>query len=57
MEKVSEMISKEYKEQMKKLLAENYENYVSALDESAVRGLRVNTKKISVDEFLRNNSF
>ena len=55
MEKVSEKISNEYAEQMKKLLGKDYENYVLALDKPAVRGLRVNTKKISVDEFLKTN--
>ena len=56
MEKVSEMISEDYKIQMKKLLSEDYEKYVSALDEPSVRGLRVNTKKISVDDFFKKNN-
>lgn len=56
MEKVSEMISQEYKNNMKKKLGEDYQKYINALDEPAVRGLRVNTKKISVDEFLKINS-
>ena len=56
MEKVSEMISEDYKNQMKNLLKDDYEKYVSALDNEPVRGLRVNTKKISVDEFLKTNN-
>lgn len=56
MEKVSEMISQEYKNNMKKMLGEDYQKYINALDAPAVRGLRVNTKKNSVDEFLKTNS-
>ena len=55
MEKVSEMISEDYIVQMKGLLGKDYENYLFALDKPPVRGLRVNTKKISVNEFLKNN--
>ena len=55
MEKVSEMLSDDYKIQMKELLKENYEKYISSLDEQSVRGLRVNTQKISVDEFMKTN--
>lgn len=55
MEKVSEMLSEDYVEQMKNLLGKDYEKYVISLDEPAVRGLRVNTQKISVDEFLKKN--
>lgn len=55
MEKVSEMISDEYKLQMKQILKQDYEKYLSALDEPAVRGLRVNTKKIAVSDFLKEN--
>lgn len=55
MEKVSEMLSDEYKNQMKDLLGRDNENYLIALDNPAVRGLRINTKKISVKQFLENN--
>ena len=56
MEKVSEMLSEDYKNQMKDLLKENYEKYIGSLDEPSVRGLRVNTKKISVEEFMKSNN-
>lgn len=55
MEKVSEMISEDYIVQMKRILGRDYESYLSALEKPAVRGLRINTKKISVDEFLKKN--
>ncbi len=55
MEKVSEMISKDYAIQMQELLKNDYERYLDALDNPAVRGLRVNTKKLSVEEFLKKN--
>lgn len=56
MVKISDMISDDYKNQMRNLLKDNYEKYIKSLDEPAVRGLRVNTKKISVDEFLKTNN-
>ncbi|MBR3885142.1 MAG: RsmF rRNA methyltransferase first C-terminal domain-containing protein [Clostridia bacterium] len=55
MEKISEKLSNDYKNQMKTLLKDDYEKYISALDEQAIRGLRVNTKKIGVQDFLKNN--
>ena len=55
MEKLSEIISEDYKIQMKNLLKSDYEKYLSALDEQAVRGLRINTKKIGVSEFFKIN--
>lgn len=55
MEKISEMLSNDYKNQMKNILKDDYEKYMSALDEQSVRGLRVNTKKIGVQEFLETN--
>lgn len=55
MEKISNMLPEEYKEQMKKMLGVDFENYLNALDKPGVRGLRVNTNKISIKDFLRNN--
>ena len=40
---------------MKNLLKNDYEKYVLALDERSVRGLRINTKKIGIDEFFETN--
>ncbi len=38
---------------MKKLLGEDYESYVSVLSEKPVRALRVNTDKISAEDFIK----
>lgn len=43
----------EFKETMKRLLGEEYEAYLSCFQEPRYYGLRVNTKKISVEEFTR----
>ncbi len=56
MEKVSEMISEDFKIQMRDLLNGDYEKFIASLDEPAVRGLRINTKKISVEKFLKTNT-
>ena len=42
-------LPEEYKNRMKLLLGEEYEQYVKSLDEKPVRALRVNTDKISLD--------
>lgn len=55
MEKISKMISEDYKAQMKSLLEKDYEKYIKSLDDEPVRALRVNTKKIGIEEFLANN--
>ncbi len=55
MEKISELLPEEYKLQMRKILGLEYEEYLSALDNQSVRGFRVNTNKISVDNFLKIN--
>lgn len=55
MEKVSELISNEYKLQIKQILKQDYEKYLNSLDQKPVRGLRINTKKIDVESFLKNN--
>ena len=55
MSKVSELISSEYKSQMQDLLGADYDKYIAALDEPAVRGLRVNTKRISAADFFAEN--
>ena len=38
-------------EKMKLLLGEEFEDYIKCYDEGRLYGLRVNTKKISVEEF------
>ena len=42
-----------YKEKMKEYLKEEYEDYIATLNAPSFSGLRVNTLKISVEEFLR----
>lgn len=47
----------EYENRMKELLGTDYEKYLKALSERPVRGFRVNTEKISLDEFVKINPF
>lgn len=47
----------EYKERMKSLLGQEFENYEKALNESPVKGFRVNTDKISSEDFNKLNIF
>ncbi|MBO5345020.1 MAG: RsmB/NOP family class I SAM-dependent RNA methyltransferase, partial [Clostridia bacterium] len=54
MEKISEKLPKAFLEKMKKQLGSNFDAFVSSFDEDAVRGIRVNTKRISVDDFVKN---
>lgn len=44
-------LPQEFVSGMKQMLGENYKKYIQALKEKAVRGIRVNTKKISVQDF------
>ena len=56
MEKISNILPREYRQQMKEILGDNFERYIKSLDETSVRGFNINTKKISRDEFLKNNN-
>ena len=56
MEKLSERLPKDYQNQMKELLGENYQKYINAINGNFVRGLRVNKVKVSVDEFLKTSN-
>ena len=47
----------EYSERMKKLLGDEYECYESALQNEPVKAFRVNTDKISVEDFDKINIF
>lgn len=47
----------EYSERMKTLLGNEYDEYVEALSNPPVRGFRVNTDKISLDDFKKINVF
>ena len=46
-----------YTERMMNLLGDEYKDYVSALSDSPVRGFRVNTDKIALDDFMNINLF
>lgn len=46
----------EYEEIMKKQLGDDYQKYIDALNKEPVRGLRINTKKISTNEFLEKTN-
>ena len=57
MEKLSEKLPKEFLERLKNdLTKQEFDKYIEAINSEPVRGLRVNTKRISVDEFLKNTS-
>ena len=47
----------EYVNRMKQLLGKEYDDYLNALQQPAVRAFRVNTDKISLDEFEKINVF
>lgn len=46
-----------FKEQMKRLLQDEYEDYLQSFDHERYYGLRINTLKISVEEFLKISPF
>lgn len=46
-----------FKEQMKELLPDEYEDYLQSFDHERYYGLRINTLKISVEEFLKISPF
>lgn len=47
----------EFENRMKKLLGDEFEDFKKSYDESPVRAFRVNTEKISVEDFLKINPF
>lgn len=47
----------EFKERMKSLLGKEFDNYILTLNEPNVKGFRVNTNKISAEEFQKINVF
>ncbi len=51
------MFPKEFEKRMKELLKNEYEAFESALSEAPVKAFHVNTKKISVEDFLKINPF
>ena len=46
-----------FAERMKALLGNEYDDYLKALEQPPVRAFRVNTDKISVEEFEKINPF
>lgn len=50
-------LPKLFEENMKNLLKEEYEEYKKCLDNPMFHGIRINTKKISVEDFLKINPF
>ncbi len=47
----------EFSERMKKLLGNEFENYIKAVNSSPIRAFRVNTDKISLEDFKKINIF
>ena len=47
----------EYENRMKKLLGEEFDAYKEALEQEPVKAFRVNTDKITLEEFEKNNPF
>lgn len=47
----------EFSERMKNILGNDYDEYIRSLNSSPVRGFRVNTDKISLDDFEKINVF
>ena len=43
----------EFEEKMKALLGDEFEDYIKCYDEPRYYGLRVNTEKISVEDFVK----
>ncbi len=50
-------LAREYTDRMKKLLGSDFNEYMKALEETPVRAFRVNTEKISVEDFEKINVF
>ena len=51
MENLSEKLPKKYTDRMKKQLGNDFEKYLSSLNENYIRGIRVNTEKVSIEKF------
>lgn len=50
-------LPKAYEERMKTLLGEEFDSYIASLNDTPVRAFRVNTDKISTDDFEKINPF
>ncbi|WP_053956517.1 RsmF rRNA methyltransferase first C-terminal domain-containing protein [Inediibacterium massiliense] len=47
----------DFEDKMKKLLKEEYEDFFKSYEENKIQGLRVNTLKIDIEDFLKINPF
>lgn len=57
MEKLSEKLPKAFLERLRNdLTEEEFDKYIEAVDSEPIRGLRVNTSRMAVDEFLKNTN-
>ena len=52
-----EKLPEKYQEEMKELLKDEYASYLDSLSSIQVNGLRINTNKISVEDFLKISPF
>ena len=50
-------LPEKFAERMKFLLGDDFDNYIKSLEDNPVRAFRVNTDKISVQDFLKINPF
>ena len=50
-------LPREYSDRMKKILGSDYEEYINSLNDSPVRAFRVNTNKITLEDFKKINIF
>ncbi|HHY91641.1 MAG TPA: RsmB/NOP family class I SAM-dependent RNA methyltransferase, partial [Clostridiales bacterium] len=51
------MLPEEYLDRMRKLLKEEYDAFCRSYAEEKAQGLRINTLKVSVDDFMKFNPF
>ena len=52
MEKITTKLPEEFLSEMKNSLGKDYQKYLTAIDEEPVRGLRVNTNRVDVADFI-----
>ena len=50
-------LPEKFTDSMKVLLKDEYEDYIKSFEEPRIYGLRVNTSKISVEDFLKISPF
>lgn len=50
-------LKQEFLDRMKKQLKDGYDGFIKSYDKESVRGVRINTKKVSVEDFLKITPF